>query len=85
MPCVPSEREKLPPGKGEMPEGRVAFAEAVFARVDLVEAWTRLVNSDDGKIAQRALEKLDEMKYQRDDGRDEESRDDQPVLPRRRD
>jgi hypothetical protein len=73
-PRVPSEHEKVPPGMGAMPENRAAFAEAVFARVDLVGAWTRLVNCEDEKIVQRALEKLDEMKYEASASSDEPER-----------
>lgn len=64
VPRVPSEPKKLPPGIGEMPEDRAAFARAVFARVDLVAAWAKQVNSDDEKTVQRAIEKLDEMRYE---------------------
>jgi hypothetical protein len=83
-PRVPSEHEKLPPGIGAMPENRAAFAEAVFARVDLVAAWTRLVNCEDAKIVQRALEKLDEMKYEGSSARNDEQYENE-VLPRQRD
>jgi hypothetical protein len=72
VPRVLSEREELPPGVGEMPEDRAAFAKAVFARVDLVAAWTKQVNSDDEKTVQRAIEKLDEMRYECNSARNEE-------------
>lgn len=56
---------ELPAGEAELPADRSAFALAVHARVNLVAAWERLVRSGDEKIAQRALEKLDEMGYER--------------------
>jgi len=83
-PRVPSEKERLPPDIGTMPEDRAAFAEAVFTRVDLVAAWTRLVNSEDEKIVQRVLEKLDEMKYEDCGARDGGGYQNE-VLPRQRD
>lgn len=72
MPRVLSEGKKLPAGIGEMPEDRAAFARAVFAQVDLVGAWAKQVNSDDEKIVQRAIEKLDEMRYESNSARTEE-------------
>jgi hypothetical protein len=83
VPCVPSEEQKLPPGEGEMPEDRAAFAKAVFARVDLVAAWAKQVNSDDEKTVQRAIEKLDEMRYANIGGNEQEQGENR-VLPRQR-
>jgi hypothetical protein len=77
---------ELPAGDGEMPEDRAAFVEAVFARVNLVAAWERQVRSADEKIAQRALEKLDEMRYERRDAAAEERQQVEiEVTPRDRD
>ncbi len=66
VPRAPSEKMELPPGEGELPTDSGAFVDAVFARVDLVEAWARQVRSEDEKVAQRALESLHEMKYERE-------------------
>ena len=90
-PRVPSEREKmpketedLPGGVEKLPEDHYDFAEAVHARVDLVRAWVRLVRSADEKVSQRALEKLDEMKYAGDSDGDEARQMEILVPPRMR-
>lgn len=90
MPRVLSEREKLqtefedlPRGGGDLPEGRADFAAAVNMRVDLVTAWERLVRSGDEKVSQRALEKLDEMKYDGSAAGNEEPRQVEILVPPR--
>jgi len=74
-PRVPSELEdegetpgELPAGESELPADSRTFVAQVNARVDLRAAWERLVRAKDLKIAQRALEKLSELDYERDGG-----------------
>ena len=79
---MPKETEDLPGGVEKLPEDHYDFAEAVHARVDLVRAWVRLVRSADEKVSQRALEKLDEMKYAGDSDGDEPRQMEILVPPR---
>ncbi len=56
-------KEPHPSGEGPLPEVPAEFVEEVHSRIDLFEIWQELLESDDEKIKQRAVEKLTEMRY----------------------
>lgn len=47
----------------ELPDDAPSFVDEIASRVDLYEVYKGLLESDDDKIRQRALERLLEMKY----------------------
>jgi len=55
--------EETPGGDSPLPLQPSEFVEEVHRRADLIISWVNLVNSDDEKIRQRAIEKLTEMRY----------------------
>ncbi len=54
---------EIPPGTEPLPADGGGFVDAMHEHVDLYLACARLVKSTDEKIAQRAVERLLEMKY----------------------
>jgi len=62
---VPSEiaAAKHSPGEGPLPADPADFVDEIHQRLDLFEIWRALLNSEDEKIKQRAVEKLTEMRY----------------------
>jgi hypothetical protein len=56
-------RKPIPAGQFPLPEGPADFVEEIHRRADLLEVWQRLLNHEDPKIQQRAVEKLSEMRY----------------------
>jgi hypothetical protein len=55
--------DKIPPGVGPLPPNPGEFVEEIHSRIDLFEVWQSLLESEDEKIRQRAVEKLTEMRY----------------------
>lgn len=55
--------EKIPPGESPLPVNPGEFVEEIHRRIDLFESWQKLLESEDEKIKQRAIEKLTEMRY----------------------
>ena len=53
----------IPGGEFPLPEDPAEFVEEVHRRADLFEVWQKLLNHEDPKIQQRAVEKLTEMRY----------------------
>lgn len=62
-PAGKSELQKIPPGEGPLPATPSEFVEEIHRRADLFEVWQGLLNFEDIKIKQRAVEKLTEMRY----------------------
>jgi len=56
-------RKPIPGGQFPLPEDPADFVEEIHRRADLLEVWQRLLNHEDPKIQQRAVEKLSEMRY----------------------
>jgi hypothetical protein len=56
-------KERLPGGDAPLPDDIADFVDEVHSRVDLFEVLADLLNSEDEKIQQRALERILEMKY----------------------
>jgi hypothetical protein len=56
-------RKPIPCGQFPLPEDPADFVEEIHRRADLLEVWQRLLNHEDPKIQQRAVEKLTEMRY----------------------
>jgi len=62
----PDQRDEtvpIPGGEFPLPEDPAEFVEEVHRRADLFEVWQKLLNHEDPKIQQRAVEKLTEMRY----------------------
>jgi hypothetical protein len=60
----PTAREKpIPGGEFPLPADPAEFVEEVHRRADLFEVWQKLLNHEDPKVQQRAVEKLTEMRY----------------------
>jgi hypothetical protein len=55
--------EPIPGGEFSLPADPGEFVEEVHRRVDLFKVWEKLLNTEDPKIQQRAVEKLTEMRY----------------------
>jgi len=55
--------EKVPGGVSPLPEDPAEFVEEIHRSADLFISWQRLLNAEDEKIRQRAVEKLTEMRY----------------------
>jgi hypothetical protein len=55
--------EPIPGGEVPLPPHPDEFVDEVHRRADLFEIWQRLLNHEDPKIQQRAVEKLTEMRY----------------------
>src|SRR5262249_14371569 len=51
------------PGEEPLPLDPAEFVEEIHQRTDLFDIWQELLQSDDEKIKQRAVEKLTEMRY----------------------
>jgi len=58
-----SAKNQIPGGEFALPVDPGEFVEEIHSRVDLFEVWQRLLNHEDPKIQQRAVEKLTEMRY----------------------
>ncbi len=56
-------KKQIPGGEFRLPDDPVEFVEEIHRRADLFEVWQRLLNHEDPKIQQRAVEKLTEMRY----------------------
>ena len=65
-------KERLPGGDAPLPDDIADFVDEVHARVDLFEVLSRLLNSEDEKVKQRALERILEMKYGKSSASSEE-------------
>lgn len=57
------QKEEIPGGTSPLPEDPGEFVEEIHRRADLFISWQRLLNTEDEKIRQRAVEKLTEMRY----------------------
>ena len=55
--------EQIPGGEFPLPDNPGEFVEEIHRRTDLFEVWQKLLNHEDPKIQQRAVEKLTEMRY----------------------
>jgi hypothetical protein len=55
--------EPIPGGEFPLPADPCEFVEEIHRRASLLEVWQRLLNHEDPKIQQRAVEKLTEMRY----------------------
>lgn len=55
--------EPIPGGELPLPADPGEFVEEIHRRASLLEVWQRLLNHEDPKIQQRAVEKLTEMRY----------------------
>ena len=53
----------IPPGEGPLPGTPGDFVEEIHRRIDLFKVWQGLLQHEDDKIRQRAVEKLTEMRY----------------------
>jgi hypothetical protein len=56
-------REPIPGGEFPLPADPGEFVDEIHRRADLFEVWQKLLNHEDPKIQQRAVEKLTEMRY----------------------
>src|SRR4029077_16724277 len=56
-------RKPTPGGEFPLPADPSEFVDEIHRRADLFEVWQKLLNHDDPKIQQRAVEKLTEMRY----------------------
>ena len=57
------ERERIPGGDFPLPLHPGEFVEEIHRNTDLFISWQELLNSEDEKVRQRAVEKLTEMRY----------------------
>lgn len=57
------ETEPIPGGEIPLPDDASEFVEEIHRNADLFIVWKKLLNSEDPKIQQRAVEKLTEMRY----------------------
>jgi hypothetical protein len=55
--------ETIPPGEFPLPQNPGEFVEEIHRRIDLFEVWLGLLNSEDEKIKQRAVERLTDLRY----------------------
>ena len=55
--------QEIPGGEAPLPSNPADFVEEVHRDTDLFEVWRSLLQSEDEKIRQRAVEKLTEMLY----------------------
>jgi len=66
-PTPPATGEKkprpIPGGEFPLPASPGEFVEEIHRNTDLFISWQKLVNSEDEKVRQRAVEKLTEMRY----------------------
>jgi hypothetical protein len=53
----------IPGGEFPLPASPGEFVEEIHRNTDLFISWQKLVNSEDEKVRQRAVEKLTEMRY----------------------
>ncbi len=53
----------VPPGEGPLPATPADFVEEIHKRIDLFKIWQGLLQNEDDKIRQRAVEKVTEMRY----------------------
>jgi hypothetical protein len=58
-----AEKEEIPGGEFPLPADAGEFVEEIHRRADLFIVWQGLLNSQDPKIQQRAVEKLTEMRF----------------------
>ena len=58
-----SSRQRIPGGEFRLPDNPADFVDEIHSRTDLLEVWQKLLNHEDPKIQQRAVEKLTEMRY----------------------
>ena len=56
-------KKEIPGGSSPLPEDPVEFVDEIHRNTDLFISWRRLLNAQDEKIRQRAVEKLTEMRY----------------------
>jgi hypothetical protein len=56
-------RKPIPGGEFPLPADPGEFVDEIHRRADLFEVWQKLLNHEDPKIQQRAVEKLTEMRY----------------------
>jgi hypothetical protein len=56
-------KQQIPGGEFRLPDDPAEFVEEIHRRADLFEVWQSLLNHEDPKIQQRAVEKLTEMRY----------------------
>ncbi len=56
-------KEEIPGGSSPLPEDPVEFVDEIHRNTDLFISWRRLLNAEDEKIRQRAVEKLTEMRF----------------------
>jgi hypothetical protein len=63
LPATDKQSDPIPGGEFPLPPYPDEFVEEVHRRVDLLEVWQRLLNHEDPKVQQRAVEKLTEMRY----------------------
>jgi len=57
------ERKRIPGGDFPLPLSPGEFVEEIHRNADLFIVWKELLNSEDEKVRQRAVEKLTEMRY----------------------
>ena len=57
-------KRKLPPGKYPLPDNPAEFVEEIHRKADITEIWRDLLQSEDEKIKQRAVERLTSMLYE---------------------
>ena len=62
-PDAAAKKKPIPGGEFPLPADPGEFVEEIHRRADLFEVWQRLLNHEDPKIQQRAVEKLTEMRY----------------------
>src|SRR5712664_1245832 len=63
LPNPRAEQAKIPGGEFPRPADAGEFVQEIHRRADLFIVWQRLLNSEDPKIQQRAVEKLTEIPY----------------------
>ena len=56
-------REPTPGGSFPLPQHPGEFVEEIHRNTDLFISWQKLLNSEDEKVRQRAVEKVTEMRY----------------------
>jgi hypothetical protein len=62
-PDAAARQKQIPGGEFRLPDDPAEFVEEIHRRADLFEVWQSLLNHEDPKIQQRAVEKLTEMRY----------------------
>ena len=58
-----SAKNQIPGGEFPLPADPGEFVDEIHRRIDLFKVWQRLLNQEDPKIQQRAVEKLTEIRY----------------------